>query len=119
VLIREVLAETALKNPEHVALQAGKVSIPYGSLAEQVSRLAAGLMNLGLSLGDRVAVLLPNTIEFATTLLAANHAGLIAVPLFADYPPTEKREILANTATRVLITSPELLPSVPPSHSSL
>ena len=114
MLIRELLEETALRGPDRVALMAGDVAIPYGELAERVSRLAAGLVNLGLSAGDRVAVLLPNTIELATALLAANHAGLIAVPLFADYPPTENREILEGTEARVLITTPTLLPSVPP-----
>jgi acyl-coenzyme A synthetase/AMP-(fatty) acid ligase len=109
-----MLEETALRGPDRVALIAGDVTITYGELAEQVSRLAAGLVNLGLSAGDRVAVLLPNSIELATALLAANHAGLIAVPLFADYPPTEKREILESTAARVLITTPTLRPSVPP-----
>ena len=114
MLIGQMLAETALRVPGRMALQDGKTAITYGQLAERVSRVAAGLLGLGLGAGDRVAVLLPNTIEFATALLATNHAGLIAVPLFADYPPTEQREILASTAARVLITSSALLPSVPP-----
>ena len=97
MLIRRMLEETAT----------------YRQLADQVSRLAAGMINLGLAAGDRVAILLPNTIDFVTAMLASNHAGLIAVPLFADYPPLEQHEILADTAARLLITSPDLLPSVP------
>ena len=114
LIIREMLEESAHRYPDRIALLAGETAIPYGDLAERVSRLAAGLLRLGLSAGDRVAALLPNTIEFATTLLATQYAGLIAVPLFADYPPTEQREILVSTAARVLITSPALLPAVPP-----
>ena len=113
MLIREMLEETVLGNPDRMAVIGGDVAVRYGELAEQVSRLAAGLVNLGLSVGDRVAMLLPNSIELVIALLAANYAGLIAVPLFADYPPRENQEILASTAARVLITSAVLLPSVP------
>ncbi|HOW61491.1 MAG TPA: class I adenylate-forming enzyme family protein [Candidatus Contendobacter sp.] len=113
LLIRPMLEETARQRPERTAIIAGDVAISYGQLADQVARCAAGLLELGLAAGDRVAVLLPNTMEFATTLLAAHYAGLIAVPLFADYPPAEQRDILTQTAARVLIASPSLLPLVP------
>ena len=113
MLIRRMLEETASRRPDQTALISAEASITYRQLADQVSRLAAGMINLGLAAGDRVAILLPNTTDFVTALLAANHAGLIAVPLFADYPPLEQHEILADTATRLLITSPDLLPSVP------
>ena len=105
LLIRPMLEETARQSPERTAIIAGDVAISYGQLADQVARCAAGLLELGLAAGDRVAVLLPNTMEFATTLLAAHYAGLIAVPLFADYPPAEQRDILTQTAARVLIAS--------------
>lgn len=113
MLIRRMLEETATHRPDQTALISAEASITYRQLADQVSRLAAGMINLGLAAGDRVAILLPNTIDFVTAMLASNHAGLIAVPLFADYPPLEQHEILADTAARLLITSPDLLPSVP------
>ncbi len=113
MIIQQVLEESAVRYPARIALKTGDAAVPYAELVERVARLAAGLLTLGLSAGDRVAVLLPNTVEFATTLLALNWGGLIAVPLFAEYPPAENREILSSTAARALITSTALLPGVP------
>ena len=48
MLIGQMLAETALRSPGRMALQDGMTAITYGQLAERVSRLAAGLLGLGV-----------------------------------------------------------------------
>ena len=113
VLIRQILQESASRRPDGIAIKAGDQMISYRLLAEQVARLAAGLLDCGLSPGDRIAVLLPNTVELVTTMLAASYAELIVVPLLADYPPPQNGDILSHTAARALVTSPTLLSAIP------
>jgi len=54
--------------------------ITYGRLAERVEDLAGGLTALGISRGDRVAVILPNCEEFVLTIFALARIGAVQVP---------------------------------------
>ena len=51
--------------------------ITYGELAAEVARSAAGLRQLGVTKGDRVAALLPNIPEAVIGLLAAASIGAV------------------------------------------
>jgi crotonobetaine/carnitine-CoA ligase len=44
-------------------------------------RVAAGLQSLGVDKGDRVALMLPNRIEFVTSMFACAKVGAIQVPI--------------------------------------
>lgn len=63
------------------ALHEGERSVSYAALSETVSKLAGALRELGLEKGERVAVVMRDTIEAATAILAVIHAGAVAVPL--------------------------------------
>lgn len=111
--IRRLLEDTASRRPDRVAVTAGEASIAYGRLAEDTARLAAGLGQCGLMPGDRLAVLLPNSIEAVTTVLAAFEAGLIVTPLSLDAAPPLNASLLAATGARGLVTTGALLSAVP------
>ena len=55
--------------------------IAFAELHRDVNRLARGLIRLGLSKGDRVAVLSMNSIEYLTIYYACARAGFIAQPM--------------------------------------
>ena len=54
------------------------VVVKYKALAEQIERLSGRLCNAGLKSGDRVAIVLPNSLEFLVIFLALTHARLIS-----------------------------------------
>lgn len=54
-----------------------KVRYTYSEFGEQVDRLAAALLKLGLQKGDRVAVWSPNCAEWAVSHWACSKAGLV------------------------------------------
>ncbi|HEX8627254.1 MAG TPA: AMP-binding protein [Catenuloplanes sp.] len=56
----------------------------------------------------RVAIALPNTPQFATTLLGALRAGLVAVPLNPGYTAPELLHVLADSAASVLVGTEEV-----------
>ena len=56
----------------------------FGDLASRSNRFANALAGLGCTAGDRVAVLLPASVEAAIAHIAILKAGMISVPLIAD-----------------------------------
>src|SRR5436190_22354658 len=63
----------------------------YWSLAEQVESLASALQRSGLGAGQRVAIVLPNGLEYLAVFLAVTRARLAAAPLNPAYKPEEFR----------------------------
>ncbi|WP_459979830.1 AMP-binding protein, partial [Mycobacterium avium] len=55
-------------------------ALSYRQVAEESRRLAAGLRELGIGAGDRVGMLLANSLEFVTVKFAIARLGAIAVP---------------------------------------
>jgi len=89
-------------------------TLTYRELAEAARGVAAGLIEREVAPGDRVAVMLPTSIEFFTAFFGILYAGAIPVPI---YPPMRLSQIeeyvrrqagiLRNAAACVLITPPE------------
>ncbi|GAA4847600.1 AMP-binding protein [Pseudonocardia benzenivorans] len=60
-------------------------TVTYAELADEVSRLAAGLLDLGVGEGDVVAVYMPNLVEAFTTIHACNRIGAVYTVLFSGF----------------------------------
>lgn len=76
----------------------------YRDVAAESTRLARGLVALGVGRGDRVAMLMANHPEFVTLKFAIARVGAIAVPLNFHYRHDELRFVLEDCACRVLVT---------------
>ena len=61
------------------------VRLTWAQLLEQVDRLAANLIELGLQAGDRLGIWSPNCAEWVLTQFAAARAGLILVTVNPAY----------------------------------
>jgi acyl-CoA synthetase (AMP-forming)/AMP-acid ligase II len=81
------------------------VRLTYGELREQVDAAADYLAQLGMGRDDRVALVLPNSVEAIVMFLAASIAGT-AAPLNAAYKEDEFRFYLQDTGARVLVVPP-------------
>ena len=65
------------------------IRLTYAELDAEVSRVAAGLLALGLSRGDRIGIWSPNNAEWLLTQYAAARAGIILVTLNPAYRVSE------------------------------
>lgn len=74
------LCKIAEKSSDTVGLRVGDQFSSYAQVAKNVECLASGLLELGLSKGNRVAILLPNGPDFFTLTYALASIGAIAVP---------------------------------------
>ena len=85
----------------------GTRSRTYGELSDDVARVAASLRKFGLHTDDRVLFVMADDVDLATSILAAFHAGLVAVPISTMYSGHELAEILVDSGARVVMASAE------------
>jgi len=60
-------------------------TLTYAQLAEEATRLAAGLLDLGVRAGDVVAIYMPNLVEAFTAVHACNRIGAIYTIVFSGF----------------------------------
>lgn len=81
---------------------AGQVT-SYGEFDARVSRTAAALAEAGVSKGDRVAIALPNGLDFLTVWFAIARLGAVEVPLDLEFRSPQVRYVLDDTEARMLV----------------
>jgi hypothetical protein len=79
--------------------------LTYAQADRVISALAAHFIESGLPANSVIAVQLPNTIEFALTVLAAFRAGLVVAVLPLLWRQAELTMALNRTAARAIVTS--------------
>jgi 2-furoate---CoA ligase len=81
VNLAAVLEGSAARAGEREAVADGELRLTYAQLRDRAARLAAGLAELGLRRGDRIATVLDNRHETVELYWAAQWAGAVFVPL--------------------------------------
>ena len=86
--ISHSISEHALARPDHPAIEDGDRVITYAELDRRVDGAAANLYAAGITPGDVVGVMLPDSAEYLITLLALARAGavIMAIPTRPDRP---------------------------------
>ncbi len=79
------------------------VSFTWAQVAAEVARWQAALVKEGLVPGDRVAVMLKNSVEWVIFDQAALALGLVTVPLYLDDRPESAAYILNHSGARLLL----------------
>lgn len=104
VPVYRFLFDNAAKYPARPALLFFGHAVSYGLLAEQVQRVASGLVSAGMHRGDRVVVILPNSPEAVVAYHAILWAGGVAVMLNPLYTKHELRMLLQDSGARFAFT---------------
>ncbi len=79
----------------------------YGEVREKAERLAAGLVEIGVRPGDRVALLMANYAEFVPLAFAVWRLGATLIPLNFAFRAGELGYVLKQSGARALITMGE------------
>lgn len=106
-LLPDLIARTAQRYPDNIALTYGKDSMSYAALHAAVTGFANGVVGLGLQRGERVAIYLEKRFETVIASFGAPAAGGAFVPLNPLLKPEQVGYILRDCNVRVLVTSPE------------
>ncbi|MGY1834420.1 class I adenylate-forming enzyme family protein [Blastococcus sp. SYSU DS0510] len=113
--IVRVLADQARQHADRTAiveLDGGRLT--YAQLWQRALRVAGGLRAAGVTTGDRVAVQLPNGVDWVLAFWGAQLAGAVVVPMSTRLAPAEAGFILADCGARRVIRPGEPLPDGEP-----
>lgn len=105
--LADLVAEAAAATPDKAALLFDDDVLTWAELDVRVSAAARGLLGLGLVTGDRVALQLGNTPDFAVLWFGALRAGLVAVPVNTSYTAAEIDHVVGDSGARLLVTTSE------------
>jgi 3-hydroxybenzoate/4-hydroxybenzoate---CoA ligase len=102
------LAAHVLRDPHagRTALVCDDGQVTWDELAARVARAGGALRSLGVQPGDRVLLVMRDTLEFATAWLGAVHAGAVAVALNTKLGEADYRHILADSGARLALVDP-------------
>jgi acyl-CoA synthetase (AMP-forming)/AMP-acid ligase II len=104
----------ASAHPDRVALvdaTSGR-SYTYGALHRAIHRVAGGLTERGFGAGDVLAIMAPNLPEYAIAFHATCLVGGTVTTLNPTYGPEEVAHQLDDAGARLIVTIPEVLPTV-------
>ena len=107
---RAVSDEWAARTPDRVCLEhfspdGNHLSMTYRELADRSASLANALVSLGVTKGDRVALLLPQSFETVIAHVAIYKIGAIALPLALLFGVEALEYRLRTAGALVVITN--------------
>src|SRR3990167_409004 len=100
-----MLERVTEENPSKRVIFIDDKSFSYQSFLESVDRFARALELIGISKGERIALICPNGIEFVQSVFAISKLGAITVPLNTMLKNEEYRYILGDCGAKILITA--------------
>ncbi|MDF1846246.1 MAG: AMP-binding protein [Parvibaculaceae bacterium] len=115
-MARYCLATNAAASPDKIALivvqdeKAPKDAAEqwtYGQLDNAVRRIAAALLDSGLSPGDRLMIRLPNTSTYALLFFGALAAGIVPLPASSQLTSEEAGFLLEDSGARAIAIADE------------
>ena len=77
--------------------------LTYAELDRKSAAFAAWLQSQGLKKGDRIAIMLPNLLQYPVAMFGAIRAGLIVVNTNPLYTPEELRHQLADSGASIIV----------------
>jgi carnitine-CoA ligase len=80
-VLHKIIEDKARQYPDHVVFQFRDDPLTFAELNENINRVANGFLALGVEKGDKVAIMLPNCVEFLFTWFGLNKIGAVEVPI--------------------------------------
>ncbi|WP_027499710.1 class I adenylate-forming enzyme family protein [Rhodococcus sp. UNC363MFTsu5.1] len=109
----DLLANRAVSSPDREFLRFEEGSWTFGEIDDWTSRLAQRLVaEDGVRAGDRVAIMLPNVVQWPVAWLAILKAGGVAVPVNSSYQRADLDFVLRDSGARVMVTDAAHTPLV-------
>ncbi|MBO7506230.1 MAG: AMP-binding protein, partial [Paludibacteraceae bacterium] len=84
---------------------ATKQSITYGELADKVAKMHLLFKAFDIKQDDKIAIVGPNSQEWAITFISVITYGAVVVPIQEDFHPDVIEVIINHSETRLLFIS--------------
>jgi non-ribosomal peptide synthetase component F len=103
--LQDMVSAQAKKTPDSRAVVFGKDSLTYAQLDIQSNRLGRMLQAEGCQTGDRVALVMPKSIEAIVGMLGVLKAGCIYVPIDLDSPSARVQRIFSASDPKAVLVA--------------
>ena len=102
--VTEIFEESCKKFSDRIAFENMGATLTYRQVDELSRDFAAYLQSLGLQKGDRIAIQMPNLLQFPIAFIGALRAGLIVVNTNPLYTPREMEHQFRDAGAVAIVT---------------
>lgn len=88
------------------------IKVTYKEINENANKIANSLLNLGIKKGDKVCLLMANSLEFLYAWFGLSKIGAVMIPINIALKGNVLRHIIENSGASVIIVDKELLDRV-------
>ncbi len=110
--VTELLDRRAARTPDAECLRFEGSSLSFAAARERARGLAASLGARGIASGDRVAIMLPNGLEFPVAWLGIPMLGAVVVPVHPGYRGADLAHVIRHSGARTALVGPEQLEAI-------
>jgi len=96
-LLAMVRATVEARRDAEAVVELGGPRLSYGELWDRAARIAGGLAELNVERGDRVAIRLANSADWALAFLGTVMAGALVVPVNTRFAKPEVEYVVADS----------------------
>ncbi len=104
-LVHQFLEASALRFPDRVALLHGEITATFGEIDTLANRIASLLSRIGLNRGERVLMIMENSLENVASYYGVLKAGGVCVEVPDKSTLSEASYYIENSGARVCILS--------------
>jgi long-chain acyl-CoA synthetase len=101
--LKELIETSCQKYPERVAFIQMDATLTYRELEERSRAFGGWLQQAGLKKGDRMAIMLPNTLQYPIALFGALRAGIVVVNTNPLYTAPELEHQLVDSGAVAIV----------------
>ncbi len=101
--IVDLLEQSCSKYKDRMAYHNMGAEISYSELDYLTRNFAASLQDMGLQPGDRIALMMPNILQYPVALFGALRAGLVIVNTNPMYTARELRHQLVDAGAKAIV----------------
>jgi long-chain acyl-CoA synthetase len=110
-----MLRDSVVASPHAEALaEVGGGRVSYRELWDRAARVAGGLRQQGIAPGDRVAIRLPNSIDWMLAFAGGLMAGAVVVPVNTRLAPSEVDYVIRDSGSAFSFEPGQALPDGAP-----
>jgi crotonobetaine/carnitine-CoA ligase len=108
--INTALQHAVRNYPDRTFVRFGGHDYTFAQADEQIARLAGGLKAIGLGAGDRLLVMMRNSVEMLYTWMAANRLGAVWVPINVQLKSVSLKNVIQAAGPKFAVVDGEFWP---------
>lgn len=106
-IAEEFISRPARAHPDKLAVLGSERAATYEQLEGEMNRVARALREAGCAVGERVLIVLPDSIEFIAAFFGAAKIGAVAVPVNSFARESDYRHYVNDSGARFAIVHAE------------